>query len=332
VRAKNIRAGVLLVIAVLLSVAVTMGVLAALRNPTDGATRAYHAGFSDASGLRSGSDVRLRGVLVGKVTDVSVQRHGGGNQAEVGFTVKREFRVTSETKLAIKYRNLTGERFIDIQPGTLGTGYPVTEVPTANTVPSFDITTLFNGLAPVLQTLNPGDVNQLTRNLIGLLQGDGVGSQEMFASIEKITANLKDRQQVLQVLFDNIGSVARTMNNYSPQVVEFIMNFDLLLTKTLQNLSEFRRTAQYGPGFVGATNRILKALGMSKDLDIDKLLNTALKDPWAAAEALRQLPGIFTGISALLGPFPAECSKGPAKLPGSVTVLVGGVNVQVCAR
>lgn len=331
-RAKNIRATVVLAIALIVTLLIGLGVLAALRNPTDGDTRAYHAGFSDASGLRSGSDVRLRGVLVGKVTDVEVKRDGGGNEADVSFTMKKDFQVTSETELAIKYRNLTGERFIEVQPGTLGTGVPVERVARANTVPSFDITALFNGLQPVLDTLNPADLNELTRNLIGLLQGDDVGAKDMFASIEKITANLRDRQQVLKVLFDNISSVARTMNNYSPQVVEFIMNFDLLLTKTLENLSEFRKTAKYGPDFTAATNRILKAVGLSKEMDVDKLLATALQDPWEAARALQQLPGLFTGISALLGPIPAECSKGTAALPDSVNVLLGGVNVQVCAR
>lgn len=333
-RAKNTRATITLAIALVITLVIAVGIFAALRNPAGGETRDYEAHLSDASGLRVGSDVRLRGVLVGKVTSVDVRgaADGNGNEAVVGFSAQKEHPVTSTTRVAVKYRNLTGERFIEVQPGSSAGGAPTTSIPMARTTPSFDITTLFNGLAPVLRTLSPEDVNELTRNLLGLLQGDDTTAAQTFSAIDKITANLADRQTVIKTLIDNVTRVANMINDYSPQVVEFIVNFDLLLTKVLENLDEFRRTATYGPGFGAATNRVLTALGLSKELDVEKLVRTAFKDPGAAVQAMSKLPGLFTGVSALLGAPPAPCSKGEAPLPNKVTVLTGGTNVTVCLK
>lgn len=333
-RAKNTRATITLAIALIVTVAIAAGIFAALRNPAGGETRSYEARLSDASGLRVGSDVRLRGVLIGKVTAVEVRgaADGNGNEAVIDFTAQNEHPVTSTTRLAVKYRNLTGERFIEVQPGSSSGGTPTTSIPMSRTTPSFDITTLFNGLAPVLRTLSPEDVNELTRNLLGLLQGDDTTAAQTFGAIDRITANLADRQNVIKTLVDNVTRVANMINGYSPQVIEFITNFDLLLTKVLENLDEFRRTATYGPGFGAATNRVLTALGLSKDLDVENLIRTAFRDPGAAVQAMGKLPGLFTGVAALLGAPPAPCSKGTAQLPGSVTVLTGGTNVTVCLK
>lgn len=331
-RAKNTRAAVLLAVALVITLVVAAGIFAALRNPVDGDTRGYEAHLSDASGLRVGSDVRLRGVLIGKVSSVDVRGTDTGNEAVVGFTAQKQHPVTSTTRVAVKYRNLTGERFIEVQPGTSGGGTPTTSIPMSRTTPSFDITTLFNGLAPVLRTLSPDDVNELTRNLLGLLQGDDTTAAETFGAIDRITANLADRQTVIKALIDNVTRVANMINDYSPQVVEFVTNFDLLLTKVIENLEEFRRTATYGPGFGDAVNRTLTALGLSKELDVEKLFTTAFQDPKAAVQAMSKLPGLFTGVSALLGTPPTTCSKGEAQLPKSTTVLLGGTNVTVCLK
>lgn len=333
-RAKNARATIVLVIALVITLVIAAGIFAALRNPAGGESRDYSAHLSDASGLRVGSDVRLRGVLIGKVTSVEVRgaADGNGNEAVLGFSAQKEHPVTTTTRIAVKYRNLTGERFIEVQPGSSAGGVPASSVPMARTTPSFDITTLFNGLAPVLRTLSPDDVNELTRNLLGLLQGDDTTATQTFSAIDKITANLADRQAVVKTLIDNVTRVANMINDYSPQVVEFITNFDLLLTKVLQNLDEFRRTATYGPGFGAATNRVLTALGLSKELDVEKLVTTAFKDPGAAVQAMGKLPGLFSGVAALLGAPPGPCSKGQAQLPNKATVLLGGTNVTVCLK
>lgn len=57
-----------------------------LRRDVEGPTHTYSAVFTDVTGLRAGSDVRMAGVRVGRVDDVELD----GDIARVRFRVQAE--------------------------------------------------------------------------------------------------------------------------------------------------------------------------------------------------------------------------------------------------
>lgn len=128
-------------VAILLMGVVLAGVFRLVERPVSGETDTYTAMFTDANGLRLGDDVRLYGVQVGKVRDVSLD----GTFARVRFTVTRDHPLFANSKVAIRYQNLTGFRYLEIQqpdqPGARRDSKTV--FGTSETVPPFDITTLF---------------------------------------------------------------------------------------------------------------------------------------------------------------------------------------------
>jgi len=75
--------------------------------------------FQDVKGLKSGAVVRIAGVEVGKVTDVSLS----GAEVEVLLEVKKgnEQRITTDSRASIGSLSLLGEPVIDISPATTGT-------------------------------------------------------------------------------------------------------------------------------------------------------------------------------------------------------------------
>ena len=75
--------------------------------------------FTDVKGLKSGAVVRVAGVEVGKVTDVSLT----GSEVEVTLEVNEENqqRITSESRASIGSLSLLGEPVIDVTPSTQGT-------------------------------------------------------------------------------------------------------------------------------------------------------------------------------------------------------------------
>jgi phospholipid/cholesterol/gamma-HCH transport system substrate-binding protein len=75
--------------------------------------------FPDVKGLKSGAVVRVAGVEVGKVTDVSLV----GSEVEVTLEVNEENqqRITTESRASIGSLSLLGEPVIDITPATQGT-------------------------------------------------------------------------------------------------------------------------------------------------------------------------------------------------------------------
>ena len=135
-----------------------------------GAQKEYKAVFSSASELTSGNQVRIAGVVVGKVTDVELYRR---DQAMVTFKVDEDVPLTRDSRANIRFLNLIGDRYMSLSEGDKGA--PRLEdgatIPLDRTTPSLNLTALFNGFQPLFAALNPEDVNKLSLNLVRVLQG-----------------------------------------------------------------------------------------------------------------------------------------------------------------
>ena len=93
-----------------------------------GDTFSYDARFTEVSGLRTGDDVRVAGVQVGKVTAVEVDP-ASGNTALVGFTLRRDQPLRSNATLVMRYQNLLGQRYLSlVQPKQHGAVMPENSV------------------------------------------------------------------------------------------------------------------------------------------------------------------------------------------------------------
>jgi len=183
-------------------------------------TVTYTARFSDATLLLENDDVRIAGVRVGQVTDVQVADR---NQAEVEFEVDADRRLPAQTIATVRYRNLVGQRYIALDPGptsgrdkllpTDGSG----RIPLEQTRPAVDLTELFNGFKPLFTALSPKDVNQLSYEIVQVLQGEGGTVENLLAHTAQLTNTLADKDKVIGELIDNLNSVLDTLNAKGPQ-------------------------------------------------------------------------------------------------------------------
>ena len=73
-----------------------------------GSGKRYHAIFTTASDLRSGQKVRIAGVPVGRVNDVSLNPD---NTVEVTFDVDSKYQLYSSSRAIVRYENLVGDRY-----------------------------------------------------------------------------------------------------------------------------------------------------------------------------------------------------------------------------
>ncbi|GGL14345.1 MlaD family protein [Nocardia jinanensis] len=305
-------------------------VLNAMRNPVEQSTRAYTADFSDVSGLRENADVRLKGLRIGKVTGVDLIAGRDGAEARVSFSMDREYELADTTVLAIKYQNLTGARFVDVAFADRA-GNPVDYLPASATRGSFDITALFNGLQPVLSTMNTEQINAFAENAIAVLEGDGSGLGPMLESAQQLAAYAQDRRQLIATMTANVARIADSMGGRSPYVIEFLKAMSLPISNALTVLDEFPKTASSGPALVEPIERLLAALGFRDDLDIDALLTQAFTNVGAAVDSLRLMPGALAGLQvAQHRPENAGCSNGRATLPADIELLLNGSEVVLC--
>ncbi|MEB3980099.1 MCE family protein [Mycobacterium sp. 663a-19] len=309
--------------------------LSGISQPVKVQTRTYTAKFTDISGLHDGADVRVRGVLAGRVLATALQRQQGQSVASVDFTLDKKYGVVSNTRIAVKYQTLTGARYLDVLnpaeeyvPASL-----VTSVPTAMTQPSFDVTRLFNGLQPVLATLNPEQLNAFAANAANFLSGDGSGFAPVLESIHKLTQFLADRQQVVATLMRNLADVAEVMSGHAHDLTQIIDGLNTPIDSALTVLDEFRKSQLYGPDFVEPLLRLLTNVGLKPDDDIDRALDTALNNLDRTLDAFKLIPVMWENIPppAAAGE-PQPCARGRAQLPTTMDVLLNGQRVVLCNR
>jgi phospholipid/cholesterol/gamma-HCH transport system substrate-binding protein len=183
-----------------------------ISGPGVGDTAGYNALFTDTTGLTAGDSVRIAGVKVGQVDSITVYRH---NLAKVHFSVQRERTLPSSASLTIKYLNLVGQRYIDLEQGTGPVGEtlePGQTVQLDHTTPALDLTQLFDGFQPLFEGLSPKEVNQLSGEIIQVLQGEGGTVDSLIGSIGSLTTTLAAKDQVIGQVIDNLNTVLTTVN------------------------------------------------------------------------------------------------------------------------
>ncbi len=220
------------------SVIVT-GVLAAIMgNIGFGGGAEYQAVFSTASMLDKGDDVRIAGVNVGEVREVE---HYDRTQALVTFRIKDEIQLSSASRAEIRFLNLVGDRYLALEEGSDSSAErlePGDTIPIENTSPALDLTVLFNGFQPLFQALNPQQVNELSLNLVQVLQGEGGTVAGLVRKTASLTNTLADRDQLIGEVITNLGSTLETVDQRHEQLNELILE----LKGWMGDLARDRRT------------------------------------------------------------------------------------------
>jgi phospholipid/cholesterol/gamma-HCH transport system substrate-binding protein len=193
-----------------------------------GSTNKYSAIFTDASRLETGDTVRIAGIRVGTVTDVSLQPD---RKVLVGFDADRNTVLTTGTKAAIRYLNLVGDRYLELvdTPDSTKVLPAGAQISADKTAPALDLDLLLGGLKPVIQGLNPQDVNALTTSLVQILQGQGGTLESLFSKTSSFSNSIADNNQVIEQLIDSLRTTLDTLSKNGDEFSGAIDKLDQLI-------------------------------------------------------------------------------------------------------
>lgn len=193
-----------------------------------GSTSGYTAVFKDASRLKTGDSVRVAGIRVGTVNGVALEPDGN---VSVEFDADRDVVLTTGTKAAVRYLNLVGDRYLELLegPGSTKVLPKGSQIPLDRTAPALDLDLLLGGLKPVIQGLNPQDVNALTTSLIQVMQGQGGTIESLLSKTSSFSNSLADNNQVVEQLIDDLRSVLGTLSKDGDQFSGAIDRLDKLV-------------------------------------------------------------------------------------------------------
>jgi len=202
-----------------------------------GSTTQYNALFSNASLIKKGDDVRIAGVTVGSVKGVKIYDR---KHAIVTFAVKTDVPLTTKSHADIRFLNLVGARYMSISQGDPGAPRLAKggTIPMDQTTPALDLTALFNGFQPLFTALDPDQINELSLNLVKVLQGEGGTINELLSRTASLTNTLADRDELIGDVITNLSQMLGTVDAHHQQLDDLVVQ----LKGWLGNLSDDRKT------------------------------------------------------------------------------------------
>ena len=233
-------------------------------------TTKYRLIFTDATSVIPGDEVRIAGVRVGEVDSVGLYQ---GDLAQVTIKVERTERLPRSTHAQLRYRDLMGQRYVALTQGDGQGGYlpPNGVIPKEQTAPALDLTALFNGFRPLLRAIRPQDVNQLSYEIIQVLQGEGGTVNELLAHVASLTQTLGNRDEVIGRVIDNLDKVVSTIDDRDQEVSTLITDLRSLVSGLAGDRKAIGDSLVSVNQLIGATNGLLTQARPSLKSDIDQL-------------------------------------------------------------
>jgi len=217
----------------------------------------YNAEFTNISGLKQSDFVRIAGVEVGKVKHISIRPD---NVVVVQFSADDTVVLTQGTKALIRYDNLVGDRYLQLQEGAGGVARlrPGQSIPVDRTEPALDLDALIGGFRPLFRALDPVQVNALTGQLIQAFQGQGGAIGSFLAQTTTVTNTLADRDALIGQVIVNLNTVLGSLGNQSQQFDKAVTSLAGLVERLAARKSDISNALAYGDAAAGTIGDLLQ--------------------------------------------------------------------------
>lgn len=332
------------------------GLLAAVIGNIQPFTSFYdvRAEFSDATGLLNQDVVKVAGVTVGKVagSEVVVDERTGKAKALVKLQVRESVDIPRNARAGIRFRNLLGQRMVVITRDAERPGGPLLPkngkglIPLSRTSPAFDLGIVFNNLRPVLRTLDPNDVNTVSRAIVRIFTGREERIQQLVSDLADVAGSLGDRGPVVTDLVTYLSDVASTIADRDQELGSILDSLETVVSTLGDRSDEFARAidnlgvasegtaeviANNRPGLDAAIGQLQEILAMlaSHKGDLDRALRTLPDTTYALNRATTY--GEWANLSVVcingicgpgFGPSESSSDRTPTKAPDLARLLL----------
>lgn len=269
--------------------------------------KSYFAQFVNVSGLREGDIVRIAGVEVGKVQDVSIDRDA---TVTVEFSADDSVLLTEGSRAAIRYDDLIGNRYLALLEGVgaLQQLAPGGTIPLTRTEPALDLDTLIGGFRPLFRALDPNQVNELTAQLIEAFQGQGSTIGSFLNQAAAVTNTLADRDLLIGEVVDNLNVVLETLGGQSERFDKAVTSLSELVGGLAERRTELASAVAYidaGAGsFADLMSQVREPFGKVVS-ELDRAAGIAVADHEYLDRFIDQLPDKYRALNrqAMYGDF-----------------------------
>jgi phospholipid/cholesterol/gamma-HCH transport system substrate-binding protein len=194
--------------------------------PFIGGGTTYTAYFAEAGGLQPGNEVRIAGVVVGRVTGVSLD----GAKVAVTFHEKGAW-LGNTTTASIKIKTLLGDKYLALVPQGTAPLNPGQPIPLSRTTSPYDVQQAFSDVG---QQLGQIDTGQLARSLQVL--SDAFAStppyvRSALSGLADLSSSVASRQAQVASVLAGTRTVTGTLASEDARFAALLGDGNLLLSE-----------------------------------------------------------------------------------------------------
>jgi phospholipid/cholesterol/gamma-HCH transport system substrate-binding protein len=202
-------------------------ILAAFRAqdlPLIGGGDVYYAAFSESGGLKANDEVRIAGVRVGKVEEVTLD----GDHVRVTFRVDSGESFGSETAAAIKIKTLLGSMYLALQPAGSGQMQEESEIPEERTQSPYDVVEAFSGLAETSEKIDTDQLAKGLTTLADLMRNTPEEFRRALDGVSALSANVAARDEQINQLLGNLERTSKVLDERDTDIIHLMRDSKVL--------------------------------------------------------------------------------------------------------
>lgn len=194
--------------------------------PLIGGGTGYTAYFTESAGLGPGNEVRIAGVKVGKVTDVTLD----GDRVKVGFQVKDAWIGDSST-VAIGIKTLLGEKYLAVDPLGGSSQNPARTIPLTRTTSPFDVSQALDGLGRTTGAIDSGQLAASFQAMSDTFKNTSPDVRSTLTGLSALSQTVSKRDTDFAALLSGSKKLTGTLAAQSGTFQTLITDGNLLLAE-----------------------------------------------------------------------------------------------------
>jgi phospholipid/cholesterol/gamma-HCH transport system substrate-binding protein len=208
-------------------IALVVAIFSYDRIPLIKGTRDYSAYFAESGGIKAGSEVRVSGMEVGRVSGIRLD----GARVQVDFTVAKGIELGERTEAAIKTETVLGSKFLDLT--SRGEGALSGPIPLERTRSPYDLADALGDLTTTISGLDTVALSEALTTLADTFAETPDDLRIALRGVARFSDTLGARDAKLRDLLADANAVTGVLATRSDQIARLVAGANALLAELL---------------------------------------------------------------------------------------------------
>ena len=247
--------------------------------------------FEDATGVLKGDAVKIAGVDVGRVTGTDIK----DGKAVLSFNVDTDVQLPTDSEVAIRWRNVLGQRFVYIYPGDDDQVWDEGDtIPLSHTNDVADIGEFLNRVGPILKAIDPEQANAFLDAVNTALANNEENVQSLLDAGASLASDLSERDGHIARTIENADTIMEAFASQDDQIASIIDDLDNVSGVLARRTDDVNRLVTNFADVQDQLDELLATSGSNIDATIgslDAVTGTLASNKTNLARTLRSTPG-----------------------------------------